>query len=138
MRHAIRLFIALFLVAIVILSCGCSKEIQSLATPHEIDIRFYHDTACSSCDGEEEFTKMFNEILADVKGEYPYRMRFYNVFTSEGMADFNKEAKKWGVSSENIDFPSMLINGKLYSGMQDIEQNLFEEFLSAGKDILAR
>lgn len=104
---------------------------QETEMPEEFPIWFFHDTACGNCDGTEEFLQIaFNEI-SGYRELYPYELRMYNVFKSDGYASMQSVIEEHELSLEGITFPAMLINGRIYEGLEQIEASLKQEYVSA-------
>ncbi|MDL2233118.1 hypothetical protein LJC63_06000 [Ruminococcaceae bacterium OttesenSCG-928-L11] len=125
-----------FLLALILAACGSpSPPAAEPDLPSEIQILFFHDTACGSCDGTEEFWEVLREELAAESDLPPYRVTTYNVFELAGRQEYALALEAYGLSGENVEFPVMLLNGRLYSGMEHIRNNLREAFLTAAEDI---
>lgn len=90
-----------------------------------VSIIFFHDTACGTCDGTEDFCK----ILSEKVGESPYTLYTYNVFQTGERKAAESALLEYDIKIEDVSFPAMLIHGKLYEGLESIEQNLEREYL---------
>lgn len=114
---------------------GSGQASQSAPLPEKIEIYFFHDTACGSCNGTSEFYSTFSEKLGENKKLYPYRINTVNVFKSWGRERMEQMLASISLSREDISLPLMIINGKAFSGTESIEKNMLEAFLTAGEDI---
>jgi hypothetical protein len=72
--------------------------------------------------------------MNEYRDRYPYEIYTYNVFGS-GIESFEQITAERGVNTENLNFPILVVGSKVYSGMEAIESNLVEAFLTAGEDI---
>lgn len=99
--------------------------------PEEFPIWFFHDTACGTCDGTEEFLQIVSEEISAYRELYPYELNMFNVFKSDGYASMQSVLEEQELSPEGIAFPAMLINGKIYEGLDMIEASLKQEYVSA-------
>ncbi|GHU67981.1 hypothetical protein FACS1894184_08910 [Clostridia bacterium] len=103
--------------------------------PEQIELRFFHETACGSCDGASEFLEIINESIHDVRDLYPYTIYTQNVIQSQGRAAFEELTDEIGISRENLKFPLMVVGSKVYQGLESIRNNAREVYLTAGEDI---
>ena len=117
-------------------SCGKAKTGEAL--PEQLDIYFFHETICASCDGTEEFFDLINEELADVRELYPYRIITANIFQTEGRMDYERITDQFGLNRDNLSMPLMIIDGQVFSGLEIIGDNLRETYLAAGEELFVR
>lgn len=117
-----------------LLGCARSQPEQ----PTKIEIHFFYNEACATCNGTKEFYEMAKEELEDISDKYPYEIFPHNVFQSFGAQDRDAEFKKLGYDQDIINsltYPIMIINGKVYVGMDSMRQSLREAYLTAGEDL---
>lgn len=124
---------AVFCLCLILLA-GCAGTPEA-PLPEKIELRFFYDEPCGSCDGTAEFFDLFNELVGDVKDTYPFTITTYNVFKSESREQVTAMIEEAGLSTENLYYPMVMLGSKLYSGWESIEKNLREAFLTAGEDI---
>lgn len=67
-----------------------------------IPIYFFHNTACGNCDGTEEFREVIEEQIS------VYQLK-----------------------NDSYIFPAMILEGKIYLGMEEIRKHLLSAFLDA-------
>lgn len=122
----------LFYVFCIAVLCRVSVRAEAAESEEEkISIYFFHNTACGTCDGTEEFVQIVKEQIAYYKDECPYELRMYNVFTTTGNREWEKVKERYGFEKNDYVFPVMVLNEKMYTGMDEIEQELHEAFLKA-------
>ena len=92
---------------------------------------FFHNTACGSCDGTADFVAAVQEEISYYKEAYPYELQCYNVFQTTGKQEWEKTAEMYGLKNEEYIYPVMVLDGKMYRGMEEIKENLQEAFLEA-------
>lgn len=126
------LFLLAFSSCFVLAACA-ANTVQDL--PDKIDVYFFHDTACGSCDGTEEFMELFANTLGDVREENPYQIHTYNVFQTAGREKYESLTQTMGIPTDGLDFPLLIVGGKAFSGMESIQKNLREAFLTASEDL---
>ncbi|MGI5893069.1 MAG: hypothetical protein ACOX6P_00585 [Candidatus Merdivicinus sp.] len=121
-------WIGMFLCIIGLSGCSENKQIQQTKEPFVL--YFFHDTACENCDGISEFYELFNEKLEGIEIEkVNYQLYTYNVFQTEGNNVWKSLTEDWGLDATDISFPALLANGRAFSGMEQIGQNIREQFL---------
>lgn len=135
MKRSVACGILLLAILCVLGNALSEAEPKSSPLPERIDIWFFYEEACGSCDGTEVFIELLSVELGEVKGEYPYALHFANVFTTAGREAFERTLVSFGHSTVNLSFPVLMINSKLFSGLEAIEKNLKEAFWVAGEDI---
>ena len=106
--------------------CSCTERSKK----ESLSMYFFHDTACRSCDGTEEFYKVYDEKLKDLEKEaYPCKIFTNNVFQTNGRKKLESMAEEWGLDVSSIEFPVLLVNGRMFCGMEEIEKNIREQYL---------
>lgn len=138
MKYFIHLLIILALCCVF----GCSaklennKEISDTEMESSyIEIYFFHNTPCSTCNGKAEFYDIYNEELEDVdKEKYPAKVYCYNTFQINGQDKLKEIASLWGILPDDINEPAMLINGRFFNGLKAIEKNIREQYMLAWED----
>ncbi len=112
-----------------------SVKSESDEEAETLDIYFFHNTPCASCNGEEEFYEIYREALQDVDREkYPNEVLSYNTFQTGGQEKLEEIASAWGIPLDDIQEPSVLINGRVFNGLEAIGKNLKEQYLLAWED----
>ncbi len=134
-------WITLLLITCLCLT-GCTPNVTSAraseAMPDKIEIRYYYNQPCATCDDVGEFVDLFNEKLGDDKDRYPYELLTYNTFHEGDKDSFDKEMERLGVGSDILDSltgPVLTMNGKAYFGTEEIGRSLREAYLTAGEDL---
>ena len=115
---------------------GCAREEEE--RPGKIEIHFFYNEPCASCDGTKDFYRVVKEELGDVSDRYPYEIYPHNVFQASAAQDRDRELGKLGYGQEvigSLTYPIMTVNGKAYLGMDSISQSLREAYLTAGEDL---
>jgi hypothetical protein len=115
---------------------GCEERAPS-DPPERIELLYFYNGACASCNDLREFQELVYEELAGVDDQYPYFIVPYNVFTLDGMAARDEIFPKLGIEKElltYIPYPVLIMNGNIYSGTEGIRAALREAYLTAGED----
>jgi hypothetical protein len=109
---------------------------ETAALPEKIELYYFHETVCGSCDGDQEFYDLYNEVLSpEDRALYPVKIYPTNVYQTGGKEAFAEKLALFGHSTDNLSFPVLMVNSKLFSGLESIRSNLREAFLTAGEDI---
>ena len=132
MKHFI--FIVLLGLLLLPVMSDCKAASEDSAVSDTVLIYFFHNTACGSCDGTKEFLDTAAEQISQYKDEYPYELYLYNVFKSGERDTMEAVFKQYGLDTENLQFPVMLIDGSLYEGMDSINYNIRDAYLNAAKN----
>lgn len=125
-----KFFLLGLVVCCVMAGMGCQKKGQ----PTDIAIHFFYNQPCGTCDGTAEFRDIFEKELGDIASQYPYKLVTYNTFRQSDLQTRDRMLREIGYESERDRLQSnnlMVLNGKLYVGMQEIEAGLRSGFLEA-------
>lgn len=96
-----------------------------------IPIYFFHNTACGNCDGTEEFREVIEEQISVYQDECPYELFEYNVFKTSGKEKWDAMVEEYQLKNDSYIFPAMILEGKIYLGMEEIRKHLLSAFLEA-------
>ncbi len=116
---------------------GCGKKEKEKELPEAIELLFFYNEPCASCDGTEEIDRIISEELAEVSDQYPYKVIAYNVFRQAEAQIRDTELKRLGfqeAAAESFTDLMMIVNGKAYLGSDAIRASVREAYLTAGED----
>lgn len=125
-----------FLLAIAVILAGCSLENTPL--PDRIEINYFYDEACASCDTLTEFWDIMSQELGEVGDTYAYNINTYNVFKGNDAAYRDQVFADLGFEEELIQalpYPVLTVNGNVYTGHDSIRESIKEAYLTAGEDL---
>ena len=93
-----------------------------------LDVYYFYDNPCLSCNDEGEFTDFFNQQTGDIKGYCSYTLHIYNTFT--GAEDQLETClKRVGLSKEDYSDHLLVMNDSFLMGSDIREgENLREMF----------
>lgn len=94
-----------------------------------VNIYYFFNNPCASCNEEKEFGDRTDEVLKGVEKNIPYRIFAYNLFHQEGMESFKKACDKFNIPAADRQPPMVLINGRYLTGKDNIEKNMKAFFL---------
>jgi len=129
-----RTLIWLLMACLAFCLSGCGRNTQS--APDTIEMYYFYDGFCESCDKLGEFYNELSEELQGVQDQYPYKVIPCNVFGTDGTKTEAEFFKKLGVDADALKLmpvPILVINGNIYHGDDQVRQNLREAYLAAGK-----
>lgn len=121
------------LITAVWVLCGMISGAESVTKQKNgtVPIYFFHNTACGTCDGTEEFREIVKEQISGYQNACSYEILEYNVFKTGGKEEWDAIAKKYHLQNEGYIFPVMVLDGKMYRGMAEIQEQLHTAFLKA-------
>lgn len=110
-----------------------SESTQKGTEENGVSIYFFHDTACASCNGAEDFFALVSVEIEPYKEAYPYHISVYNVFKTEERERAGRMLAQYDTELASLRFPAMMINGKVYEGMESIEKSLQTAYLGGAE-----
>ena len=136
MTNMRKVFICFFSMLLWFGLSGCAEAEPE--QPENVEIHFFYNQPCASCDGTKEHFELVSEELDDVSELYPYMVSVYNVFRKEDAQIRDSELKKLGFQEElagSLTYPIMTVNGNIYFGTDSIRSSIREAYLTAGEDL---
>ena len=136
--RVIGLFI--FIVLLICCTASCALEKQESREPKSreqelkneaVPIYFFHNTACGTCDGTEEFREIIEEQISGYRDMCAYELLEYNVFKTGGKEKWDAMVEEYQLKNDNYIFPTMILGGTMYLGMEEISEHLSSAFLGA-------
>jgi hypothetical protein len=118
--------------ALAAVAAGCAGRGAPRAG-ERIELYFFHETACASCNGTAELYDVFSEQVSDLREEYPYVIFERNTFTSDGREAMKELFEERGLSASGVAYPAVLIGGECMAGMDAIKERIRGAFLAAGE-----
>lgn len=102
-------------------SCGILEEKETRET---VNLLFFHNNTCESCNEDEKFTQIVRDKLLAHKEEYPYEYQIINVFKTEGLEKYQETLKMLGVHEGEASFPLMVVGNSYVSGYDQISEKI--------------
>ena len=99
-----------------------------------IEIFFFYEEYCASCEIEFSIHEVFHEVAADIAQLYPYNLSSLNVARISNRNLFEELIEQHQPLQEDADFPFLMIGSKLFSGEENIRDNLREAFIAEGEE----
>lgn len=122
------------LLILTVFGVSC-RQVAEEELPDHLDVYYFYDNICGSCDEEGPFIDLFNEQVGTAKDTYPSNMHLVNIFNDGGMDYFERICSDYGLDPAEYDFPLLLLGGKAYVGTETIEKSLKEAYLVAAEDL---
>lgn len=130
-----RIMLACLILVICIISTVVFFFIKNDATSNEpVEIFYFHDTACGSCNGDQDIYDIVSEELTDMRDEYPYTVSSYNVFQSAAYKKFQEIQQEKGLNDITANFPLAIVGNNALVGLEMIESRIREYLLIAYED----
>ncbi|MDR0377501.1 MAG: hypothetical protein LBH70_06885 [Spirochaetaceae bacterium] len=125
------------------LSAGCGLRTGPDAPRHErqaelpdrVELYYFYEELCQSCDGTAEFDAAAETELAGVRDRYPYVIHRINLFLQGNRDIYQEVCDSLGLDRDSLELPALIAGGRVFSGNEAIARNLREAFLTAGEDL---
>ena len=108
-----------------------TEILQEDNAEEKIPVYFFHNTACGTCDGTEEFLQVAEEQISYYKEAYPYELKMFNVFKTSGSDVWEEISETYQLENKDYVFPVLVIDGEMYRSMEEIREHLHDAFLDA-------
>jgi hypothetical protein len=128
----------------LVLGTGCGGKttavpepvpLRQAEPPDRVELYYFYEELCQSCDGAAEFDRIAETQLAGVRDRYPYAIHRINVFFKGNRDLYLGTINSLGLDGDTLELPLLIAGGRVFSGNEWIAQNLREAFLTAGEDL---
>jgi len=85
-----------------------------------LEIYYFYDNPCLSCDDEAVFTQFFNEQTENIRGYCPYTLHVINTFSSTG-GELEGHLERLGLSLSDYSDYLLVMNESFLSGADILE-----------------
>ena len=137
-----RVVVVFLILSVMVVLTACTKvqPSQSLKKelPEQIEMYYFHEGICDSCNPTEEFDQIAEEQLESVKDRYPYSIDRICIYKNGGRTKYEEICNELGVDQDSLELPLLVVGGKIYQGNESIENNIKEAYLTTGEDIFER
>jgi hypothetical protein len=125
-------------------AAGCSRAtggvpepapLREAELPERVDMYYFYEELCQSCDGAAEFDEIAEAELDGVRDRYPYAIHRINVFLRGNQDLYREITDSLGLDRSAPELPLLIAGGRVFSGNEGIAKNLREAFLTAGEDL---
>lgn len=117
-------FVKMRLVSMVFLLCLFFVQTAMAAEP--IQISYYYEEVCASCDGTKEFFELYNRVISsEEKQLFEAEISTYNVFM-ESCKEKYEEVKKELEIPAGTSLPVLIVEDQWISGLENIEAELHD------------
>ncbi|GHT60107.1 hypothetical protein FACS1894109_17240 [Spirochaetia bacterium] len=115
-----------------------SQSQVSPANPQPLDIYYFYEELCASCEASPEgslaqFTAIAERALEEVRGAYPYTLHTINIYNSGSRSLFERICAEAALDTSRIELPILVSGARSYVGLSEIEDGLRELYLSSGE-----
>ncbi|MEG0847882.1 MAG: hypothetical protein RSF92_12060 [Niameybacter sp.] len=117
-------------ILLVILGILCIASIGNMTRRQEtLEIQYFYNNPCGSCDGEETFYEIFNQEVGDLKDEVDYHITSYNTFQASDLKVFEQTCGNLQIDVEERNIPMLIVGERILVGDQAIEEGMREAFV---------
>lgn len=99
------------------------------AEKNKLELFYFYNNPCGSCDVESKFYEIFNTSVGDLKDDIPYELRLYNTFNTEGTRFFQDVCKVYAIKEEERGLPLMIVGDSYLVGEEEIKEALRDTFI---------
>ncbi|MBM7582731.1 cytochrome c biogenesis protein CcdA/glutaredoxin [Caldicoprobacter guelmensis] len=101
----------------------------------KINIVYFYDNPCASCNEEEKFIDLFNSLVGTDKENVKVNIAMYNVFKGGGLQLLKEYFERYNVPKEKQITPILFINDQFLAGDTAIKAGLRDIFLQEKNSI---
>lgn len=123
-KHWVSIIILLGIIGILFI-VGISR-MKSVKEP--LEIQYFYNNPCGSCNGEASFYEMFNQEVGDLKEQIDYHITTYNTFQDGDLKRFEKTCDTLGIDEKDRIIPMAIVGDSVLVGDQNIEEEMREAF----------
>ncbi|GHU90425.1 hypothetical protein FACS189476_10500 [Spirochaetia bacterium] len=136
--NAVMLLISLLLTTCSKPPVDRSQSQGSPANPQPLDIYYFYEELCASCEASPEgslaqFIATAERALEEVRGAYPYTLHTINIYNSGSRPLFERICAEAALDTNRIELPILISGGRSFIGFSEIEDGLRELYLSSGE-----
>lgn len=91
----------------------------------KLDIYYFYENPCASCNSEDEFIDLFNNLVGDIKAKANYNLIIINTFQS-GNKKLDEVCNNLNIESRNL--PILIISDKALLGETEINNKMRQTF----------
>lgn len=101
----------------------------------KLEILYFYNNPCASCEVENEFYEMFNTQVGYIKDQVNYELKLYNIFSIEGRKFFEQVCESYNIKEELRQEPLMIIGEEYLIGDDQIQRQLRDTFTQQSKKL---
>jgi glutaredoxin len=98
---------------------------------------FFYEELCPLCQTDyDRFTSILKERLPlDERNRYPNSIYIVNAYTASGRQDYTRVTDDMGLDRSTLQFPLLILGGRVFQGYDSIDTNIREAYLTAAEDL---
>jgi hypothetical protein len=143
------LAVAAILPAGIFAESAAGKSVSGAAAPvqpsetappdrrEKIEAYFFYEELCALCQTDQNrFTSILQEKLPpDERDQYPNMFYILNAHNTAGRQDYTRITGEMGLDRDTLQFPLLILGGRVFQGYESISVNIREAYLTAAEDI---
>ncbi len=116
-------------VLIIMLYIVCCPQISHGAG--KIQISYYYEEVCASCDGTKDFFELYNRVISpEDKKSFVAEIGTYNTFMDSCMVQYEEVVQELGIPS-GTSLPVLVVGDQWISGHENMEAQMRDVILNA-------
>lgn len=129
-KQSVGIIILLGLIGILVMvGISSMKKIEE-----PLEIQYFYNNPCGSCNGEETFYKIFNQEVGDLKEQVNYHITTYNIFQESALNVFKKTCEDLQIDEKERRVPMVIVGDQVLVGDETIEEEMRGAFLRGEKE----
>lgn len=111
-------------VLLVLLCMVCM--VQTVIAAEPIEISYYYEEVCASCDGTKDFYELYNRVFSsEDKQTFEAKISTYNVFMDSCRTQYEDVKKELQIPS-GVSLPVLIVDGTWISGHDNMQAQMRE------------
>lgn len=119
------IILSIFIIALVL---SCTTVAKAAEQKEQIEIVYFYDNPCASCDEEGKFIELFNSSVGTEKEDAEIKLNMHNTFHASGRNLLQQYFKEYKVPKEKQVTPILFINNVFLAGDRAINERLDDVF----------
>jgi glutaredoxin len=128
------IILSIFIIALV---SSCTTVAKATEQKEQIEIVYFYDNPCASCDEEGKFIELFNSSVGIEKEDVEIKLNMHNIFHASGRNLLQQYFKEYKVPKEKQVTPILFINNVFLAGDRAINERLGDVFSQVKQETTA-
>lgn len=114
-----------YLYRMLVLCVWCViSMVQTVAAAEPIEVSYYYEEVCASCDGTKDFFELYNQVFSsEDKKTFEAKISTYNVFMDSCKEQYEDVKEELQIPA-GTSLPVLVIDGQWISGHENMEKQM--------------
>ena len=114
-----------YLYRMLVLCVWCViSMVQTVAAAEPIEVSYYYEEVCASCDGTKDFFELYNQVFSsEDKKTFEAKISTYNVFMDSCKEQYEDVREELQIPA-GTSLPVLVIDGQWISGHENMEKQM--------------